>query len=56
MSERGTEHSAVLVCWWQGRMLSCPNWSGDGATQMMSGEISNIFDNLRENSSELKSH
>jgi hypothetical protein len=51
--------------WGQDTMLSCPSlmgeglsWhtiSGSGATQLLSGEISNIFDHLGESCNELKS-
>jgi hypothetical protein len=51
--------------WGQSTILSCPNFLGEelscqslssgGMTQVLPGEIRNIFDHLRDSGSELKS-
>jgi hypothetical protein len=49
------QNTAFFTCWGWGGLLSYPNRSGNGATQLPSGEISNILDHLGETGSELKS-
>jgi hypothetical protein len=50
----GGERWAVLACWEQGGTLSWPSLSGDRMTQLLSGEISNIFDHIGETGSSWK--
>jgi hypothetical protein len=53
----GTESWDAVACvaGGQGGTLSWPSLSGGRATQLQSGQINNLFDNLRESGSELKS-